>query len=160
MKRSALPLVCGRRGRGRRVAHAQRAAGDRVGGRDVGRAVVGEHAFDGDAVALKERHGTPQNPRLTDKAGTRRNTVGWDRVHVAIDDATRLAYAEVLRDEKAVSAIGFLVRAASADALAGTALDAAELLDVDMDQLARPRALVAPGGPRAHGAPACPSRCA
>jgi transposase InsO family protein len=51
------------------------------------------------------------NPRLTDKAGTRRNTVGWDYVHIAIDDATRLAYAEVLGDEKAVSAIGFLRRA-------------------------------------------------
>jgi transposase-like protein len=51
------------------------------------------------------------NPRLTDKAGTRRNTVGWDHVHVAVDDATRLAYAEVLSDEKAITAIGFLTRA-------------------------------------------------
>jgi transposase InsO family protein len=51
------------------------------------------------------------NPRLTDKAGTRRNTVGWDHVHVAIDDATRLAYAEVLSDEKAITAVGFLARA-------------------------------------------------
>jgi transposase InsO family protein len=32
-------------------------------------------------------------------------------VHVAIDDATRLAYAEVLPDEKASTAIGFLRRA-------------------------------------------------
>jgi transposase InsO family protein len=32
-------------------------------------------------------------------------------VHVAIDDATRLAYAEVLPDEKATTAIGFLRRA-------------------------------------------------
>jgi transposase InsO family protein len=51
------------------------------------------------------------NRRITDAAGTRRNTVGWDYVHVAIDDATRLAYAEVLGDEKAVSAVGFLRRA-------------------------------------------------
>ena len=36
---------------------------------------------------------------------------GWDFVHVAIDDATRLAYVEVLRDEKAVTAVGFLHRA-------------------------------------------------
>ena len=33
-------------------------------------------------------------------------TVGWEYVHIAIDDATRLAYAEVLNDEKATTAIG------------------------------------------------------
>ena len=32
-------------------------------------------------------------------------------MHVAIDDATRLAYAEVLTDEKARTAVGFLRRA-------------------------------------------------
>jgi transposase InsO family protein len=36
---------------------------------------------------------------------------GWEFVHVCIDDATRLAYAEVLPDEKAVTAIAFLRRA-------------------------------------------------
>jgi len=36
---------------------------------------------------------------------------GWEFVHIAIDDATRLAYAEVLPDEKATTAIGFLRRA-------------------------------------------------
>ena len=36
---------------------------------------------------------------------------GWEFVHVAIDDATRLAYVEVLADEKATTAIGFLHRA-------------------------------------------------
>ena len=36
---------------------------------------------------------------------------GWDFVHVCVDDATRLAYVEVLDDEKAVTAIGFLRRA-------------------------------------------------
>ena len=51
------------------------------------------------------------NRRLTDAAGRRRNTVGWDFVHVAVDDATRLAYAEVLRDEKAGTSIAFLGRA-------------------------------------------------
>jgi transposase InsO family protein len=37
--------------------------------------------------------------------------LGWEFVHVAVDDATRLAYAEVLADEKAVTAAGFLRRA-------------------------------------------------
>jgi transposase InsO family protein len=32
-------------------------------------------------------------------------------VHIAVDDCTRLAYAEVLADEKAMTAIAFLARA-------------------------------------------------
>jgi len=51
------------------------------------------------------------NPRPADRAGVRRRSVGWDYVHIAIDDCTRLAYAEVLPDEKATSAIAFLRRA-------------------------------------------------
>jgi transposase InsO family protein len=37
--------------------------------------------------------------------------VGWDFVHVAVDDATRLAYVEVLPDERKESATAFLDRA-------------------------------------------------
>src|SRR6266540_83407 len=37
--------------------------------------------------------------------------LGWEFVHVAIDDATRLAYAEVLADEKGRTAAAFLRRA-------------------------------------------------
>src|SRR5688572_7163162 len=44
-------------------------------------------------------------------AGFSRKLIGWEYVHIAIDDATRLAYAEVLPDEKASTAIGFLSRA-------------------------------------------------
>ena len=40
-----------------------------------------------------------------------RHHLGWEYVHVAIDDATRLAYVEVLTDEKAPTAVGFLRRA-------------------------------------------------
>ena len=47
----------------------------------------------------------------TDAAGRVRAQVGWEFVHVCIDDATRLAYVEVLADEKATTAIGFLRRA-------------------------------------------------
>jgi transposase InsO family protein len=49
--------------------------------------------------------------RFTDRAGNVRQTPGWECVHVCVDDATRLAYVEVLPDEKAVTAIGFLGRA-------------------------------------------------
>jgi transposase InsO family protein len=36
---------------------------------------------------------------------------GWEFVHVAVDDATRLAYAEVLEDERGPTASAFLHRA-------------------------------------------------
>ena len=48
---------------------------------------------------------------VTDRCGVRRNTVGWEFVHVCVDDATRLAYVEVLPDERATTSIGFLGRA-------------------------------------------------
>jgi transposase InsO family protein len=61
----------------------------------------------GHRIAGRPRH----NRSRTDAAGRRRSQVGWEYVHVAIDDCTRLAYAEVLTDEKAATAIGFLRRA-------------------------------------------------
>jgi transposase InsO family protein len=47
------------------------------------------------------------------RAGGRKNlrAAGWEFVHVAIDDHTRLAYAEVLSDEKGPTAVEFLQRA-------------------------------------------------
>jgi transposase InsO family protein len=51
------------------------------------------------------------NRRRIDREGSERNTVGWEHVHIAIDDCTRLAYAEVLGDEKATAVVGFLRRA-------------------------------------------------
>src|SRR6266542_876286 len=49
--------------------------------------------------------------RFTDAAGKVRKTVGWEYVHVAVDDYSRLAFAEVLADQKARTAAGFLRRA-------------------------------------------------
>jgi IS30 family transposase len=37
--------------------------------------------------------------RITGNRRGQRKGAGWDYVHVAIDDRTRIAYAEVLRDE-------------------------------------------------------------
>jgi transposase InsO family protein len=51
------------------------------------------------------------NRTFIDRDGHRRNTVGWEYVHIAIDDYSRLAYAEVLSDESASTAIAFLRRA-------------------------------------------------
>jgi transposase InsO family protein len=51
------------------------------------------------------------NRTFIDRDGHRRNTVGWEYVHIAVDDHSRLAYAEVLPNEKATTAVGFLRRA-------------------------------------------------
>jgi transposase InsO family protein len=51
------------------------------------------------------------NPRRSDAAGVPRGTVGYEYVHIAVDDHSRLAYAEVLTDEKATTAADFLRRA-------------------------------------------------
>jgi transposase InsO family protein len=51
------------------------------------------------------------NPARVDAEGVERRTVGWEYVHIAIDDCTRLAYAEVLGDEKAITVVAFLRRA-------------------------------------------------
>jgi hypothetical protein len=49
--------------------------------------------------------------RITgDRRDTRRGA-GWEILHVAIDDAARLAYSEILPDERKASAIAFLDRA-------------------------------------------------
>jgi transposase InsO family protein len=47
----------------------------------------------------------------TDAAGVRRGKAGWEYVHIAVDDHSRLAYAEVLPDEKAKTAVAVLRRA-------------------------------------------------
>lgn len=44
-------------------------------------------------------------------AVNRHHGIGWEALHVAIDDASRLAYTELLPDEKKESAIAFLNRA-------------------------------------------------
>ncbi len=42
---------------------------------------------------------------------SRTRGVGWEFVHVCVDDHSRLAYVEVLEDEKGPTAVGFLQRA-------------------------------------------------
>ena len=44
-------------------------------------------------------------------AVNRHHGIGWEALHFCIDDASRLAYSEILPDEKKASAIGFLDRA-------------------------------------------------
>jgi transposase InsO family protein len=49
--------------------------------------------------------------RITGKRQHANRGIGWDFVHVAIDDASRLAYAEILEDQRGHSATSFLKRA-------------------------------------------------
>ena len=65
----------------------------------------------GHRITGREGRGRYAAGLFTDAAGRRRSKTGWEFVHVAIDDATRLAYAEVLSDEQAATAVGFLRRA-------------------------------------------------
>ena len=51
--------------------------------------------------------------RITGIRRRRRPRPGWEFVHVCVDDASRLAYLEVLPDERKESAIAFLQRALS-----------------------------------------------
>lgn len=58
--------------------------------------------------------------------GNRRDSVegiGWEHLHVAIDDASRLAYTEVLADERQESACAFLDRALLFFAAHGVAVE-------------------------------------
>jgi transposase InsO family protein len=49
--------------------------------------------------------------KKTRRDGRLTGVAGWEFVHVAIDDHSRLAYAEVLPDERAQTALAFLRRA-------------------------------------------------
>jgi transposase InsO family protein len=68
----------------------------------LGRIVVPGHRVTGNR---RVRAGRSSARRL--------GTAGWEFVHVCVDDATRLAYVEVLPDEKGATAAGFLRRAAA-----------------------------------------------
>ena len=47
------------------------------------------------------------------RRGHRARGAGWEYLHVAIDDASRLAYTELLPDERGPTCAGFLARAAA-----------------------------------------------
>jgi transposase InsO family protein len=68
----------------------------------LGRIVVPGHAITGN-----RRQHAPRT-RIGNPGGRSLGTAGWEFVHVAVDDYSRLAYAEVFDDETATSAITFL----------------------------------------------------
>jgi transposase InsO family protein len=70
---------------------------------------LGRITVPGHRVTGNRRQGGRRTTYTPD--GRRIGDAGWEYVHIAIDDCTRLAYAEVLADEKAITAIAFLRRA-------------------------------------------------
>ncbi|MGH8950012.1 MAG: IS481 family transposase [Acidimicrobiia bacterium] len=63
--------------------------------------------------ALGQGQGRKNSARFRryDGEGNKRRTLGYGYVHAAVDDHSRLAYVEVLEDEKAVTAAAFTQRA-------------------------------------------------
>lgn len=59
------------------------------------------------------------------RTGNRSRGAGWDAVHVCVDDTSRIAYVEVLPDEKAVTSVGFLSRAVEWFAARGITIERA-----------------------------------
>ena len=55
--------------------------------------------------------GQRKSQKKTRRNGRRTGVAGWEYVHVCVDDATRLAYVEVLENEQGATAAGFLRRA-------------------------------------------------
>jgi transposase InsO family protein len=68
----------------------------------LGRILQPGHRVRGKRNRLRNTY-TPDGRRIGD--------AGWEYVHIAIDDCTRLAYAEVLENEKATTVVAFLKRA-------------------------------------------------
>jgi transposase InsO family protein len=64
-----------------------------------------------------DRPGLPAHRRHGGYRATYR--AGWDYVHVAVDDTSRLAYVEILNDEKGATCVGFLRRAIAWSATRG-----------------------------------------
>jgi transposase InsO family protein/transposase len=80
----------------------------------LGRIIRPGHRVTGPRTATRKTY-TPDGRRVGD--------AGWEFVHIAIDDCTRLAYAEVLGDEKAITVVGFLGRAVRFFARHGMAVE-------------------------------------
>jgi transposase InsO family protein len=59
------------------------------------------------------RFDRPGHRVMGTRTGTRNRGAGWDYLHVCVDDTSRLAYVEVLPNERGVTAVGFLARAAA-----------------------------------------------
>ena len=125
-------------GPGAEVLDPERFAGERVDRRAVAAAVVGKEALDIDAVAAVKRDRALQK-RDRGRCFLIAEDFGVGEAAVVVDaDVDELPADGVAALAGCVGEGAVVVRAgAAADAFAGAALDPAELLDVDVDKLAR-----------------------
>ena len=114
MPLSTVSALLGREGLGKRSRLAPLEPANRYERRRPGELVhidvkkLGRIVVPGHAITGNRRQ---RAPRISIDHNHKRGTAGWEFVHVAIDDHSRLAYAEVLSDERASTAVGFLRRA-------------------------------------------------
>ena len=103
MPLSTVGAVLARHGLGKLPRLAAGRAGQQLRAAEAGRARPHRRE--------EARPDRPARPPRQRRPPDRRRGIGWEFVHVAVDDATRLAYVEVLDDEKGTTAAGFLRRA-------------------------------------------------
>jgi hypothetical protein len=102
-------------------------------------------------------------------SAAKKATIGYDYVHSAVDDHTRLAYSEILADEKGPTCAGFIARAAALFTAHGIAQIERVITDNHMSykmsyKLSNDVAIVlaqrkAPGGWQSPRRPRPDSRC-
>jgi hypothetical protein len=61
--------------------------------------------------------------RITGDRTTRQRGIGWEAVHLDIDDHSRVSFATIKPDEKAVCCVQFLSEAVSCYASLGVRID-------------------------------------
>ncbi len=61
--------------------------------------------------------------RITGERRGQKRGIGWEFLHVCVDDASRLAYTELLPDERKESAVAFLERALAWFAMLGVTVE-------------------------------------
>ena len=105
LPRSTVGAVLRRLGLGRLAALEPKPAPVRYERAAPGRADPHRHQ-----EARTHRRHRPSHHRRPARPSSKRGT-GWEALHVAVDDASRLAYTELLPDEKKESACAFLSRA-------------------------------------------------
>src|SRR6266536_2845174 len=120
-------------GPGAQVADAERLASERVHDRAVARPVIGEHPLDPDPVTAEEGDCAAQEAD--------RSSCLLVAEHLDIGEPGRVVDGDVHELPADPAAPG---RAVAVDAVAGPA-DLSQLLDIDVDELAWPRPLVAVG---------------
>jgi hypothetical protein len=130
-------------GTGAEVTDPERAAGDRVDRSALGGAVVGQHALDRESVPGEELDCPPQEGDDRGRLVIAEN-FGVGQARVVVDrDVHALPACDLARDPRRVCSLGATAPIGHTDDPGtGAVLDPPELLDVDVDQLARARAFV------------------